>query len=56
MELSISILALGSTYALLAAGIVIIYKASRVINFAHGELAIVGADAFIGLISHRRDA
>ncbi|MGO9699896.1 MAG: branched-chain amino acid ABC transporter permease [Xanthobacteraceae bacterium] len=46
MELSISILALGSTYALLAAGIVIIYKASRVINFAHGELAIVGAYVF----------
>ena len=46
MELLVSILALGSTYALLAAGIVIIYKASRVINFAHGELAIVGAYAF----------
>ena len=41
-----SILALGSTYALLAAGIVIVYKASRVINFAHGELAIVGAYVF----------
>ena len=46
MELSVSILALGSTYALLAAGIVIIYKASRVVNFAHGELAIVGAYVF----------
>jgi len=46
MELLVSILALGSTYALLAAGIVIIYKASRVVNFAHGELAIVGAYVF----------
>jgi len=46
VELSVSILALGSTYALLAAGIVIIYKASRVVNFAHGELAIVGAYVF----------
>lgn len=46
MELLVSILALGSTYALLAAGIVIIYKASRVINFAQGELAIVGAYVF----------
>jgi branched-chain amino acid transport system permease protein len=46
VELLISILALGSTYALLAGGIVIIYKASRVINFAHGELAIVGAYVF----------
>jgi branched-chain amino acid transport system permease protein len=46
MELLVSILALGSTYALLAAGIVIIYKASHVVNFAHGELAIVGAYVF----------
>lgn len=46
MELFVSILALGSTYALLAAGIVIVYKASRVVNFAHGELAIVGAYVF----------
>jgi len=46
VELLVSILALGSTYALLAAGIVIIYKASRVVNFAHGELAIVGAYVF----------
>jgi branched-chain amino acid transport system permease protein len=46
VELLVSILALGSTYALLAAGIVIVYKASRVVNFAHGELAIVGAYVF----------
>lgn len=46
MEIFVSILVLGSTYALLAAGIVIVYKASRVVNFAHGELAIVGAYVF----------
>ncbi len=46
MDLFVSILALGSTYSLLAAGIVIVYKASRVVNFAHGELAIVGAYVF----------
>jgi branched-chain amino acid transport system permease protein len=46
VELLVRILALGSTYALLAAGIVIIYKASRVVDFAHGELAIVGAYVF----------
>jgi branched-chain amino acid transport system permease protein len=34
------------TYALLAAGIVILYKAGRVVNFAHGELAIVGGYVF----------
>ena len=46
MELLVSVLVLGSTDALLAAGIVIIYKASRIVNFAHGELAIVGAYVF----------
>ncbi len=42
MEYVVSILVLGATYAMLAGGIVIVYKASRVVNFAHGELAIVG--------------
>jgi branched-chain amino acid transport system permease protein len=46
MEFFISILVLGTTYALLAAGIAVVYKASRVVNFAHGELAIVGAYVF----------
>jgi branched-chain amino acid transport system permease protein len=45
----VSILALGTTYALLAAGVVILYKASRVVNFAHGELAIVGGYVFYSM-------
>lgn len=36
------ILALGSVYALLGAGIVVVYRTSRVLNFAQGELAVVG--------------
>ncbi|MDP3984559.1 MAG: branched-chain amino acid ABC transporter permease [Acidimicrobiia bacterium] len=35
--------ALGAVYALLALGFVIIFKATQVINFAHGSLAAVGA-------------
>jgi branched-chain amino acid transport system permease protein len=42
MATLVSIVALGTTYSLLAAGVVVVYKASRVVNFAHGELAIVG--------------
>jgi branched-chain amino acid transport system permease protein len=34
---------LGTIYALLAVGFVIIFKATRVINFAHGALAALGA-------------
>lgn len=49
MEFLVSILVLGATYAMLAGGIVIVYKASRVVNFAHGELAIVGGYLFYTL-------
>jgi branched-chain amino acid transport system permease protein len=46
MEFTATIIILTCTYALLAAGIVILYKAGRVVNFAHGELAIVGGYVF----------
>lgn len=36
-------LSLGSIYALLAMGFVIIFKATQVLNFAHGALAAIGA-------------
>lgn len=36
-------LALGAIYALLALGLVLIFKSTQVLNFAHGALAAVGA-------------
>ncbi|MDH3250088.1 MAG: hypothetical protein OEQ47_14060, partial [Acidimicrobiia bacterium] len=36
-------LSLGAIYALLAMGFVIIFKATQVLNFAHGALAALGA-------------
>ncbi|MCH8992364.1 MAG: branched-chain amino acid ABC transporter permease, partial [Acidobacteria bacterium] len=36
-------LALGAIYALLALGFVIIFKATQVVNFAHGGIAALGA-------------
>lgn len=41
------ILALGSLYALLGAGVVVIYRTSRVLNLAVGELAIIGGYLFV---------
>ena len=38
----------GSLYALVAVGIVMIFKALDLVNFAHGEIAMVGA--YIGLV------
>ncbi len=40
---TISGLALGAIYAVLALGFVIIFKATQVVNFAHGALAALGA-------------
>jgi len=36
-------LSLGAIYALLAMGFVIIFKATQVLNFAHGALSALGA-------------
>jgi branched-chain amino acid transport system permease protein len=41
-------LSLGTIYALLAVGFVIIFKATQVINFAHGAIAALGAFVVAG--------
>ncbi len=43
-------LTLGSIYALVALGFVVIYQATRTLNFAHGEIVMLGA--MIGLVLH----
>nr|WP_235283686.1 branched-chain amino acid ABC transporter permease [Thermus sp. 2.9] len=43
LELLLSGVVLGLIYALVALGFVLIYKASRVVNFAQGELLAIGA-------------
>jgi len=43
MQLVISGLVVGSIYSAVALGFVIIYKSTRVVNFAQGELLMVGA-------------
>jgi branched-chain amino acid transport system permease protein len=45
VELLVSGIVLGLIYALVALGFVLIYKASRVVNFAQGELLAIGAFA-----------
>src|ERR1700694_738513 len=49
MEFVATVIILTCTYALLAAGIVILYKAGRVVNFAHGEIAIVVGYVFYSI-------
>jgi branched-chain amino acid transport system permease protein len=43
LQLAIQGIALGAIYALIALGFVIVYKATAVINFAQGELVLLGA-------------
>src|SRR5205085_3227695 len=46
-DISLEIVVIGAltglTYAVLAAGLVLVYRATRVINFAHGEIGAFGA-------------
>jgi branched-chain amino acid transport system permease protein len=50
LQLFFSGLALGSIYALVALGFVVIYRASQVFNFAHGEFVMLGAFLMITLV------
>lgn len=47
MELLLGGLAIGSVYSLVAIGIVLSYRAAGVVNFAHGELMMVSAYAYV---------
>ena len=47
MELVLGGLAIGSVYSLVAIGIVLSYRAAGVNNFAHGELVMISAYAYV---------
>lgn len=43
IQLIVSGLAVGSVYAVIGTGFVVIYKATKILNFAHGEILMVAA-------------
>jgi branched-chain amino acid transport system permease protein len=43
VQLTVNIIVLSSIYALIACGYVLIYRVSRVLNLAHGELMMLGS-------------
>jgi branched-chain amino acid transport system permease protein len=51
LQLLINGVVVGSIYALVALGFVIIYKSSSIINFAQGEFLVVGAYACLAIMS-----
>ena len=50
LQLLISGISLGCIYALIALGFVLIYKATETVNFAQGELMMLGAFAGLALM------
>ena len=52
MQLAVNIIVLSAIYALIACGYVLIYRVSRVLNLAHGELMMLGA--YLCSRPHRR--
>jgi len=51
IQLIVSGLSAGTLYAVIAIGYVIIYKATKILNFAHGEIMMIGAYLCMELIS-----
>ena len=47
---------LGSIYALIALGYTMVYGILRIINFAHGDILMVGALTTLSSINARADA
>ena len=52
LQYAVAGLSAGSLYALVALGLVLIYKSTRVLNFAHGDVATLGTFAAFALLSH----
>jgi branched-chain amino acid transport system permease protein len=51
LQYAASGLAAGSLYSLVALGLVLIYRSTRVLNFAHGDLATLGTFVAFALVS-----
>ena len=51
MQLAVNIVVLSAIYALIACGYVLIYRVSRVLNLAHGELMMLGAYLLVATAS-----
>ena len=55
MQLAVNIAVLTAIYALISRGYVLIYRVSRVLSLAHGELMMVGAYLLLTTASLFRD-
>ncbi len=51
LQYLISGLSTGSIYALVALGLALIYRSTRILNFAHGDIATAGTFMAFALLS-----
>ncbi|WP_371419969.1 branched-chain amino acid ABC transporter permease [Tardiphaga sp.] len=51
MQLLVNIIVLATIYALIASGYVLVYRTSRVLNLAHGEMMMLGSYLLIAVAS-----
>ncbi len=52
LQYVVSGLSIGALYALVALGLVLIYRSTRILNFGHGDVATVGTFFAFTLLSH----
>jgi len=52
LQYALTGLSAGSLYAMVALGIVLIYRSTRVLNFAHGDIATVATFVSFSLLTH----
>ncbi len=52
LQYAVSGLSIGALYALVALGLVLIYRSTRILNFAHGDLATIGTFFAFTLLTH----
>ncbi len=53
LQYSLTGLSAGSLYALVALGVVLIYRSTRVLNFAHGDMATLGTFVAFSLLTDK---
>ncbi len=53
LQYALTGLSAGSLYALVALGVVLIYRSTRVLNFAHGDIATMATFVAFSLLSHQ---
>ncbi len=52
LQYAVSGLSIGALYSLVALGLVLIYRSTRILNFGHGDIATVGTFFAFTLLSH----